>query len=575
MKTVLVTFNSKYIHSSLALASLSSYLKKRGHQVTTLEFSLQTPVLSALSEVFAEEPAVVGIALHIWNRQQSFSLAKLIKTVMTNVVLILGGPEVSFAVEDAFAEFPQIDFIVQGEGEEVLCDLLRQIEKGECGKTVPGAAWLGEKGEIHFVGGAQIVKDISILEFPYDFSDDRLKHKIVYYESTRGCPFSCTYCLSGVSREVRFKPLEQVYIDMQKFIMAGVKQVKFIDRTYNLDKKHYFPMMHWLAEQDTQTNFHFEIKADNLDEEILEFLANVPVGRFQFEIGVQSVHEKTLAVSGRKQDWDRLSDAVKKLKNYRNIHLHLDLIAGLPFESMQDFAVSFNKVYELQPDMLQLGFLKLLRGSLLQLTAKEYCYSFMSEPPYEVLANKFISYSELRKLKLLEAVFEQTYNSGKFMYSLQYIVEEFYDNEAYVFYSKLADWWERKGLFVLGQNAQAIAEHLVAFCKEYGTVDKYFCLLDCVKLDIILFHDKNFRPNWLDWQTTGTGTKSERFWRAESLVCKYLPNYKFNNWRDINNNYYIEVFEHYLYRRKLTEKQAVFFDKNHSQYILLQKEDFF
>jgi len=494
---------------------------------------------------------------------------------MPESVLILGGPEVSYAVEEVFKELPAIDFIVQGEGEEVLYNLLKKIEDDNSGRGVKGAAWLSSNENVQLEEGPQIVKDLSELEFPYDFSGTIWENKIVYYESTRGCPFTCAYCLSGISRNVRSKPLDKVYGDLQRFIQAGVRQVKFVDRTYNLDKKHYLAIMKWLCKQETKTNFHFEIKADNLDEEVLAFLATVPKGRFQFEIGIQSVHEKTLAASGRSQDWHELKNAVKKIKSFGNIHLHLDLIAGLPYESAKDFAISFNKVYTLQPDMLQLGFLKLLKGSLLEKNAEEYGYNFMPEPQYEVLSNNFISYAELRELKLLEEVFDQTYNSGRFINSLQYINEELYEKDAYLFYSQLAQWWEQKGLFLLGHSYKTVTEHLATFCQERRSNSECRRLLDCLRFDIILFHDKTYRPAWLCWQTTGTGTPSEIFWRNNELVRRYLPGYKFTSWREINNNYHIEVFEHYFNKQELKEKQAVLFIKDEGIYELLAKEDFF
>lgn len=575
MKTVLLTFNSKYIHSSLALASLVTYAGQQGFAVQTFEFSLQTPILKALSDVYATKPDTIGIAVHIWNRQLCFALARMLKKVLPETVVVLGGPEVSFDLEQSFVELPEVDFIVQGEGEESFCALLEQIKAGKAGRGIKGIAWLGNDNRVESEGGVQTVADLSKLSFPYTTPAIALADRIAYYESTRGCPFSCAYCLSGVSRNVRYKPLKQVFADLSQFIKLGVKQVKFVDRTYNLDKKHYLPIMKWLAEQKTKTNFHFEIKADNLDDEVLAFLSTVPKGLFQFEIGIQSTYEKTLQASGRKQDWSKLCQAVEKIKGFGNVHLHLDLIAGLPYETLAKFAISFNNVYALKPEMLQLGFLKLLKGSLLEKKAQEYDYIFMPEPPYEVLSNKFISYSELRKLKMFEDVLEQTYNSGKFVYTLKYIVESVWGNDAFSFYNKLAVWWDKKGLFELGHNAKAVAQQLVSFCEEHMSGQDYWNVLDCLKYDIILFHEKSFRPDWLSWQTTGLGTLSEKFWRNDKLVEEYVTDFKFKSWRDINASYHVEIFEHYYLGQEVKEQLAVLFDLNRKEQQKIKKKDFF
>ncbi len=572
MKTLLVAFNSKYIHSALGICSVAAFCRWRGHEAEVMEFTLQTPLLSALAQIFQQQPKVLGIAVHIWNRQLSFELADMAKKVLPYTLIVLGGPEVSYDAEAVLMNNPAVDFVVQGEGEEVFAALATDIAQGGSGRGVPGVALRSGKG-VDLQGGAQTVNDLSVLPFAYNniLPDD----KIVYYESSRGCPFTCAYCLSGISRSVRYKPLTQVCGELGKLTAAGVKQVKFVDRTYNLDKHHYLPLMRWLAGQDTAANFHFEIKADTLNEEELDFLATVPPGRFQFEIGVQSLHEKTLEASGRSQDWGKLAHNVKKLREAVNIHIHLDLIAGLPYEGLEGFGASFNAVYALQPHMLQLGFLKLLKGSLLERQTAEYGYIFMTKPPYEILGNKFISYEELRRLKIMEEVFELTYNTGRFFYTLEFLLTELYQDQPFNFYMTLAEWWGKADLAFASHNARTVVDNLAVFIKEKWP-ERAGQALDCLKLDIILFQDKNLRPAYLDWQDKKTGSLASLFWRQQTVVEKYLPGYVFDSWRQTNSKYQIECFQHYFPGPGAHEQPLfVLFEKENKQRLwqIIDKQD--
>ena len=570
-KTVLATFNSKYIHSALGLYSLQAYARQKGFAVDVLEFSLQTPVLKALYSITSKSPAIAGLAVHIWNKKEVFLLAKMLKQVMPELILILGGPEVSYAVEDTFSQVPA-DFIVQGEGEAVFSELIREIKAGKTGSGIKGAAWKDVNGNINKEGETQIIENLSVLTMPYDFSGNAFKNRIVYYESTRGCPFGCAYCLSGIDKTVRFKPLDKVYEELSEFIKSGVKQVKFVDRTYNLDKNHYLPIMKWLKEQNTKTNFHFEIKADNLDEDTLAFLSDVPQGLFQFEIGVQSTNEKTLFASGRRQDWEKLVRSVCYIKEKSNIHLHLDLIAGLPYEGPAEFKKSFNDVYSLKPDMLQIGFLKLLKGSKLQEDAFLHDYIFMPEPPYEVLSNKYMSNQEFFKLKIFEEVFEQTYNSGKFNYALEYMVG--HSKSPYDFYVELSAWCHSKNFLDVGQSPGNIANYLSDFVKSEHP-EMFAEFLDCLKMDILLYHDSNFRPEYINWQDTGKGSLAERFWRDEIKAGKYIKGYKFTSWRDINAKYHIDIFEKYFANEKISKNKAVLFEKKAVKWQVIDEKEFF
>lgn len=361
MRILLTAINSKYIHTGLGLRYVGEYAKEQGHSVVLLEETVNSQILAVLEKLMAQQAEVYGFSVHIWNKPFVFRLVRMLKSLRPEAIIVLGGPEVAFDAERIFCELPETSYIVQGEGELVFSELLETLASG---KPVPEhIAYVDEDG-VQLNGGTTVIDDLGALPFPYpDLEQIKAEHKIVYYEATRGCPFNCSYCLSGISRSVRKRPLELVLRDMDRFIAAGVPLVKFVDRTYNLDEQYFLPMMRYLAAADTNATFHFEIKADILSEAVLDFLATVPKNRFQLEIGIQSTHKPTLNAINRQDNWERLSDNVKRLLSFGNMHIHVDLIAGLPYEDLQQFGQSFNDVYGLHAHMLQLGFLKVLPGT--------------------------------------------------------------------------------------------------------------------------------------------------------------------------------------------------------------------
>ena len=370
------------------------------------------------------------------------------------------------------------------------------------------------------------------------------ENKIVYYECTRGCPFQCSYCLSGISHSVRRRPLEKVLLDLEHFMEAKVPLVKFVDRTYNLDETYFLPIMHYLSMADTETTFHFEIKADLLSENTLKFLETVPEGRFQFEIGVQSTNTKTLEAIGRENNWKKLADNVGRLLQNNNIHLHLDLIAGLPYEGLKEFIKSFNDVYGLRPHMLQLGFLKVLQGTVMQSQAQEHGLLYMSEPPYEVVQTKYMGYEELRFLKVLEDVFENTYNTGKFNNVLAYLIKA-NNGTAFDFYRKLTEWWESRGLYPQGHNARGVTKLLWEFTCDCYPSEKTN-VKEILRFDVFV-SQPNWLPSWMGWKTAELNERAMAFWRDKDEVRQYLPDYIFSTWRQIRKNYPIEAFDYNVY----------------------------
>lgn len=539
MKVIFAAINSKYIHTALGLRYISEYCRQQGNEVALIEETINTPVLTVLEKLMKEQADVYAFSVHIWNKLVVYRLISMLKKLRPQAVVIVGGPEVAFDAVKIFSEQPAIDYIVQGEGELVVARLLNALQK----KTAipPHIAYM-DNGRVNINGGVTVIQDLTILPFPYpDLLQVINEHKIVYYECSRGCPFHCSYCLSGISRSVRRRPVDMVLQDMERFIKAGTPLVKFVDRTYNLDEEYFLPIMEYLAAADTKTVFHFEIKADLITSKVLAFLKSVPKGRFQLEIGIQTTNRATLHAINRRDNWEKLAYNVKELLQAGNMHIHLDLIAGLPYEGLQEFEKSFNDVYKLQPQMLQLGFLKVLPGTQMNDEAQEHKLIYMDEPPYEILATVYMPYENMQLLKKIENIFEQTYNSGCFQHILHFLIKK--EENAFSFYRRLTDWWTEKGYYPQVHNNKGIARILFEYIMENIDEEKSRMILtEILRYDVFINID-GWRPEWLNWNTERIFDKVSSFWRNEDVVKKYLPGYRFSSWRQINKYYPIELFK--------------------------------
>lgn len=423
-KVILAALNAKYIHSNLALRYLSRFQNNnQKHHVETMEFTINQRLDFIAEELFRKQPDVVLFSCYIWNVEMLRQLCPILKKIMPDCVIGFGGPEVSYESETFLRENPAVDFVMRGEGELVFTKYLEHLDAGN-------PATLGEIESLTYRQGEEIFStpqmhpmDLALLPFPYedDFSD--VQNQIIYYESSRGCPYHCGYCLSSVENGVRFVPLDKVLPDLQKFLDKNVPQVKFIDRTFNCKKSHAMAIWKYLHEHDNGvTNFHFEITADLIDQETIDFLKTVRKGLFQFEIGVQSTNPQTIRAINRNVDFAALSEIVQQIKDGGNIHQHLDLIAGLPYEDYDSFGRSFNDVYALHPEQLQLGFLKVLKGSMLHQKQKEFEIVYHDTAPYEMLTTHELPYADTLRLKYVEEMVETYYNSGRFLNTLAYLV---------------------------------------------------------------------------------------------------------------------------------------------------------
>ena len=428
MKTVLCALNAKYSHSSLALYNLKKYCAE--FDVSVKEYTINQDLSWVYSDLTGARADVYGFSCYIWNITQTLDLADRVKKALPGAKIMLGGPE---AGKNAAAMFAAgfVDYVILGEGEEATRGLLCALSQNQSPETVAGIA---------FRKNGTVIENPPappVCEIPFAYDEENIENfsgRLVYYESSRGCPFGCTYCLSCLDKSVRFSNLEKVKRELLFFIRHNVPIVKFVDRTFNADKRRTLEIMRFLLENKKNTLFHFEMSADLFDEEFLAFLKNVPKGLFQFEIGIQSTNPKTLEAICRRSNVKKALAAVSRIVALGTIHVHLDLIAGLPYENFESFHRSFNQVYAVRPHMLQLGFLKLLHGTPLRHDAKLHGYRATSTPPYEVLTNNYLSPGEICELKSIENAVEKYYNSGVFQNALA----EVKPDDAFCFYQALA-----------------------------------------------------------------------------------------------------------------------------------------
>lgn len=443
MQFLLTAINAKYIHSNPAVYSLMAYAGEalKSH-IAVAEYTINQKMEEILGDLYKRQPDVIGFSCYIWNYPLIQELLRELPKVLPDTELWLGGPEVSYEGKDILEEFPMVKGIMAGEGEETFKELLSfyvgEQEKG-CLEKIPGL--ILREGE----SPAREATSLDAIPFLYD-DLEVFANRIIYYETSRGCPFRCSYCLSSIDKRVRLRSLALVKKELQFFLDKKVPQVKLIDRTFNCNRSHAMEIWKYIHENDNGvTNFHFEIAADIMDEEEITLLKEMRPGLVQFEIGVQTTNPDTLREINRKTDIARIIRTVEAIRKNRNIHVHLDLIAGLPFEGYDSFRQSFNDVYGMKPEQLQLGFLKVLKGTLIRERAADYGIVYQEKAPYEVLYTKWLSYKEVLQLKRIEEMVELYYNSNQFTHTLPVLEEEF--QGAFEMYEQLAEFYEKKGYF--------------------------------------------------------------------------------------------------------------------------------
>lgn len=492
MKILLAACNAKYIHSNLAVYNLRAYAEDYRKNIILKEYTINQQKDEILRDIYLEKPDVICFSCYIWNISFVKEIAEDLKKILPDSVFWAGGPEVSFDAEDFLKKNPGFFGVMVGEGEETFRELCRfYVDKKGSLEEISGIAFgFGEK--IRHNGWREIM-DLSNVPFAYEDMED-FRNKIVYYESSRGCPFSCSYCLSSVDKKLRFRNLDLVKKELQFFIDRKVPQVKFVDRTFNCKHSHAMEIWKYILEHDNGiTNFHFEISADLLKEEELSLMEKMRPGLIQLEIGVQSTNSETIKAIRRTMDFKKLSEIVDRIHCFENIHQHLDLIAGLPYENYESFRNSFNQVYALKPEQLQLGFLKVLKGSLMKEMAEEYGIIHKEKEPYEVLSTKWLSYGEILKLKTVESMVEVYYNSGQFQNILNYM-ESFFE-DAFSLYEELGKFYEEKGYHSISHSRMRRYEILLEFLEQRQEISREKAV-DAMLLDLYLRENLKSRPSF-------------------------------------------------------------------------------
>ena len=522
MKILLAACNAKYIHSNLAVYDLKAYSSDYDEYVILREYTINQPKDEILKDIYSSGADVVCFSCYIWNISFVRELIRDLVKILPKTAFWAGGPEVSYDAEKFLTEMPEMTGVMVGEGEKTFHDLLEfYIDGKDSLEEISGIAYRTGDKIIH--NGWRELMDLSAIPFVYEHLE-KFENRIIYYESSRGCPFSCSYCLSSIDKKLRFRDLELVKKELQFFLDHRVPQVKFVDRTFNCKHEHAMTIWKYILEHDNGvTNFHFEISADLLREEEMELMSQMRPGLIQLEIGVQSTNPETIRAIHRHMDLKKLEHCVNRVHSFRNIHQHLDLIAGLPYEDYDTFHQSFNDVYQMKPDQLQLGFLKVLKGSLMQKEAEVYGIVYKEKEPYEVLSTNWLTYGEVLKLKMVESMVEVYYNSGQFWHTLEYLVP--FEKDAFTFYEKLGSFYEKKGYSEISHSRMRRYEILLEYLKEETDVSAEVAAQKML-YDLYLREKLKKRPAFASDQK-----------QYETAVWNYRKN------NQVSKTAHIEVFE--------------------------------
>lgn len=548
MKILLTTLNSKYIHSALSLKYIYNNIADiEGISVLVKEYTINENLQDIFADIFSDTYDLIAFSCYIWNIEYIIKLCNDIKIADNNVKILLGGPEVSYESYEFMSKYDFADFIIRDEGEVIFRKFIKSYISNKNFSNIPSFLYRKDEKIIENTYEPPI-ENLALIKGAYDiFNKDDVKDKIVYYETSRGCSYNCAYCLSSITKKVRFFPYEKVISDIKKIVDAGAKQIKFVDRTFNFDKKRTIDIIKYLCSIDNGSiNFHFEITAHILQDDLLDMLKNVRQGLFQFEIGVQSTNKLTIKSVNRVDNFDKIKEKVTKIKSFGNIHQHLDLIVGLPYEDITSLKKSFNDVMSLRPDNLQLGFLKVLKGSPIKSMTDEYSIKYRDYSPYEVISTKFITYKEIIMVKSMEEMLEDYYNSMTYNYSLDYVFNEF-DGDFFEFFKRFAE-FKKDNSYNKNLSRDTRFLLLYEFVKTVLDVEKLKVFREFLRLDFLLMGRNRNIPEFLSNNAIDAVTKKAK-------IADFM------NREDIEvsnkNNLTLEAFEFDIELYK-TKKQIVY-----------------
>lgn len=502
MKVVLSTLNAKFIHTSLALRCLKAYSGDR-FDIDIAEYTIKDPAMNIVSDIFSRNPDVVGFSCYIWNIEETITVINMLRKIKPELRIVLGGPEVSYDTDYWMERVPEVDFIVMGEGEETFHHLLTELEGDGKFHMVFGLAYRKKREDQTetLMNPPRPKLNLNELPSPHRFKEDipQLGSRVVYFETSRGCPFSCQFCLSSIEVGVRYYDMERTKSDILYLIDQGAKLIKFVDRTFNIKRDYALEIFQFLIENHRGCVFQFEITADIMRPEVLDYLAeNAPPGVFRFEIGVQSTNDPTNLAVQRRQNWSKLVRTVTKVAASGKIDQHLDLIAGLPLENYDTFRGTFNDVFALRPEELQLGFLKMLRGTGLRRDADKWGYIYMDKAPYEMLGNDLMPFGDIVRIKRVEDVLEKYWNAHRMDHTLLYLVDRVFSSP-FDFFQQFGDYWETRGWQKIGHQLEDLFSRLWSYLETKEMRESRLdseVALGLMKYDYFLNHNYKPRKTW-------------------------------------------------------------------------------
>ncbi|WP_375088295.1 B12-binding domain-containing radical SAM protein [Peribacillus sp. RS7] len=499
MNIIISTLNAKYIHTSLSIRYLKAYAQP-DYDVQLAEYTIKDPIMNIVGDLYSKKPDVIGFSCYIWNIEETMKVVAMLKKINPELVIILGGPEVTYDVVEWLDQIPGADFIVIGEGEVTFKALLSEIEGANDYKKVGGIAYRQNGKKIIQPQNGKV--DLKSLPTPYRLEEDRsdLSKRVTYIETSRGCPFSCQFCLSSIEVGVRYFDREKIKEDIRYLMANGAKTIKFVDRTFNISRSYAMEMFQFLIDEHLPgVVFQFEITADIMRPEVIQFLNdNAPAGLFRFEIGVQSTNDHTNDLVMRRQNFEKLTRTVTMVKEGQKIDQHLDLIAGLPEEDYHSFRKTFNDVFELRPEEMQLGFLKMLRGTGLRIRADEHQYIYSDHAPYEILGNNVLSFDDIVRIKQVEDVLEKYWNDHRMDHTTEYLIKTVFQSP-FDFFQDFGTYWDQQGWSRIGHQLEDLFRRLQQFLASRESVELKN-IIGLMKLDYFL--NQKYKPRKPWWEAS-------------------------------------------------------------------------